>query len=274
MIESVQVIQKLIERYDYGGALEVLKEKGMEKTDTGVLINSCRYAKNFDFTTARKHLRHLSQEGIKHKTCKGLASNLDALINGDPDALMSELLENLKFQIVNEEYIDFLGRVNRFKEAIYKYMFIRSQLPDRNFTFQMRFLQKKEILKILRNHYKIFNNNLIFALNSYFKKFDQRSEVVEPIIKLMNSEKMNQLIELRNDSLIGHGFKGISEEEIQRVYGNPYNVLDDFRACLDTLGIEIQRYKYALINETILEFLARDSKKVFVKDHNGSSHYE
>ncbi len=274
MIESVQVIQKLIERYDYGGALEVLKEKGMEKTDTGVLINSCRYAKNFDFSTARKHLRHLSQEGIKHKTCKGLASNLDALINGDPDALMSELLENLKFQIVNEEYIDFLGRVNRFKEAIYKYMFIKSQLPDRNFTFQMRFLQKKEILKILRNHYKIFNNNLIFALNSYFKKYDQRSEAVEPIIKLMNSEKMNQLIELRNDSLIGHGFKGISEEEIQRVYGNPYNVLDDFRACLDTLGIDIQRYKYSLINETILEFLARDSKKVFVKDHNGSSHYE
>jgi len=274
MIESVQVVQKLIERYDYGGALEVLKEKGMEKTDTGVLINSCRYAKNFDFLTARKHLRHLSQEGANHKTCKALATNLDALINGEPDALMSELLENLKFQIVNEEYIDFLGRVNRFKEAIYKYMFIKSQLPDRNFTFQMRFLQKKEILKILRNHYKIFNNNLIFALNSYFKKYDQRGDAVEPIIRLMNSEKMNQLIELRNDSLIGHGFKGISEEEIQRVYGNPYNVLDDFRACLDTLGIDIQRFKYAIINETISEFLSKDSKKVFVKDHNGSSHYE
>ncbi len=261
MIESMQVVQKLIERYDYGGALEVLREKAMERTDAGVLINSCRYSKNFDFLTARKHLRHLSQEGAKHKTCKELMANLDALINGEPDALMSELLENLKFQIVNEEYIDFLGRVNRFKEAIYKYMFIKSQLPDRNVTFQMRFLQKKEILKILRNHYKIFNSNLIYALNSYFRKYDQRGEAIEPIIRLMNSEKMNQLIELRNDSLIGHGFKGISEEEIQRIYGNPYNVLDDFKACLDTLGISVHRFKYAIINDTILEFLAQDSKK-------------
>jgi len=274
MIESVLVIQKLIERYDYGGAHEILKEKGMEKTDTAILINSCRYSKNFDFFTARKYLRQLTKDGAQHKTCKALSTNLEALINGDPDALLSELLENLKFQIVNEEYIDFLGRVNRFKEAIYKYMFIKSQLPDRQFTFQMRFLQKKEILKILRNHYKIFNNNLIYALNSYFKKYDQRGETVEPIIKLMNSEKMNQLIDLRNDSLIGHGFSGVSEEEIQRIYGNPYNVLDDFRACLETLGIAIQRYKYANINETIMVFLANDSKKIFIKDHNGSSHYE
>ncbi|HSN66710.1 MAG TPA: hypothetical protein VLS94_08720 [Fusibacter sp.] len=67
MIESVQVIQKLIERYDYGGALEVLKEKGMEKTDTGVLINSCRYAKNFDFTTAESISGTCPKKGLNIK---------------------------------------------------------------------------------------------------------------------------------------------------------------------------------------------------------------
>jgi len=74
----------------------------------------------------------------------------------------------------------------------------------------------------------------------------------------MNSEKMNQLIELRHDSLIGHGFKGVSAEEIQKVYGNPYNVLDDFRTCLLSLGIEVQRYKYSIVNELISEFLDKD----------------
>ncbi len=274
MLESMQVIKKLIERYDYCGALEVLKDKGMENMDSGVLINSCKYAVNFDFFTARKLLKHLSIEAQKNKVCVDLMLNLDALNNGQPDTLMSELLENLKFQIVNEEYIDFLGRVYRFKEAIYKYMFIKSQLPDRNFTFQMRFLQKKEILKILRNHYKIFNNNLIFALNSYFKKYDKNTVVVDPIIKLMNSEKMNQLIELRHDSLIGHGFKGISAEEIQRVYGNPYNVLDDFRACLLSLGIEVHRYKYSIVNETIYEFLVKDYSNHFKIDHNSNANFE
>ena len=257
MIASFQVIKKLIERYDYGGALEVLKEMGLESTDVAIIVNSCRYAINFDFYTARRHLNQLSSSSGNNPKYDAIMENLDALNDGNPDALMSELLENLKFQIVNEEYIDFLGRVYRFKEAIYKYMFIKSQLPDRNFTFQMRFLQKKEILKILRNHYKIFNSNLIFALNTYFRKYDKNTKVTDPIIRLMNSEKMNQLIELRHDSLIGHGFKGVSAEEIQRVYGNPYNVLDDFRSCLDTLGIDITRYKYSMINDLILELLEK-----------------
>ncbi len=274
MLESMQVMKKLIERYDYCGAYEILKDKGMENMDSAVIINSCRYAVNFDFFTAKKLLRRLSADAQKYPICVDLMANLESLNDGQPDALMSELLENLKFQIVNEEYIDFLGRVYRFKEAIYKFMFIKSQLPDRNFTFQMRFLQKKEILKILRNHYKIFNNNLIFALNSYFRKYDKNSTVVDPIIKLMNSEKMNQLIELRHNSLIGHGFKGVSAEEIQRVYGNPYNVLDDFRACLMSLGIEVQRYKYSIVNELILELLAQDYSTFFKIDHNLNANFE
>ncbi|MDH8678910.1 hypothetical protein QE109_12160 [Fusibacter bizertensis] len=274
MVESMQVMKKLIERYDYCGAYEVLKDKGMENMDSAVIINSCRYAVNFDFYTARKHLRRLSESAQKYPVCVDLMANLESLNDGQPDVLMSELLENLKFQIVNEEYIDFLGRVYRFKEAIYKFMFIKSQLPDRNFTFQMRFLQKKEILKILRNHYKIFNNNLIFALNSYFRKYDKNTAVVDPIIKLMNSEKMNQLIELRHNSLIGHGFKGVSAEEIQRVYGNPYNVLDDFRACLMSLGIEVQRYKYSIVNELILELLAQDYKTFFKINNSSNANFE
>lgn len=274
MFESMQVIRKLIERYDYCGAYEILKDKGMENMDASVIINSCRYAVNFDFFNAKKILKHLSADTLKQPVCVDLLLNLEALNNGQPDVLMSELLENLKFQIVNEEYIDFLGRVYRFKEAIYKFMFIKSQLPDRNFTFQMRFLQKKEILKILRNHYKIFNNNLIFALNSYFRKYDKNTAVVDPIIKLMNSEKMNQLIELRHNSLIGHGFKGVSAEEIQRVYGNPYNVLDDFRTCLISLGIEVQRYKYSIVNKLILELLEHDYKAFFKLDHSLNANFE
>ena len=32
MFESIQVIKKLIERYDYGGALEILKDRGDRKS--------------------------------------------------------------------------------------------------------------------------------------------------------------------------------------------------------------------------------------------------
>jgi hypothetical protein len=264
---SQQVVQKLIERYDYCGALEILKEMGHDHSDAAVLMDSCRYAVNFDFATAKKLLTQLSEE-TRHKDMSQLLKrNVDALTEGYPDALFSELLENLKFQIVNEEFIDFLGRVYRFKEAIYKYMFIKNHLKNRKFSFHIRFMQKKEILKILRNHYKIFNSNLIFGINAYFKKYAKHDPKIEQVIKLLNSEKMNQLIELRHESLIGHGFRGVSYEEIQRVYGNPYTILDDFRECLYLLDIDILRYKYAMVNDFILETMRNTFDDAETSDH-------
>ena len=56
MLESNQVINKLIERYDYGGAYDILTHENLEGTSAGKIINSCRYAINFDFKTARYHL--------------------------------------------------------------------------------------------------------------------------------------------------------------------------------------------------------------------------
>lgn len=265
MNASFDIIENLVKRYDYCGALEVLekmyadKSEG-EKSDSGILLNACKYAVNFDFVTSKKLLTMLSDETKHHEMGKFIKHTVDDCAEGWPNALFSELLENLKFQIVNEEYIDFLGRVYRFKEAVYKYMFIKHHLNNRKFSLHIRFMQKKEILKILRNHYKIFNNNLIFAINAYFKKHTKGEEAILRVIKILNSEKMNQLIELRHESLIGHGFRGVSEEEIKRVYGNPYMVLDDFRECLELLDIDILRYKYSMINNFILEVLREELK--------------
>lgn len=259
-MDALEIIKILIERYDYCGALELMKENGLEKTDAARLMDSCRCAVNFDFVSARKALYGLSDEIKDTENFHQLKSNLDDLNNADPDALFSELLENLKFQIVNEEFIDFLGRVYRFKEAVYKYMFIKAHLQNRRFNFHIRFMQKKEILKILRNHYKIYNHNLIFGINTYFRKYMAENKEVHNIMKILGSEKMNQLIELRHDSLIGHGFKGVSLEEIQKVYGNPYAVLDDFRECLKNLGIKLYRYKYSDINAFICTLLECDNK--------------
>lgn len=250
----LNVIKKLTERYDYGGALDVLTHHEKMESDAFRLIDSCRSSVNFDFVMALERLKDLSQEKRELTSIIELKANLEALIQGEPDALLSELLENVKFQIVNEEYIDFLGRVYRFKEALYKYMFMKAQLKDRPFTFQNRFMQKKEILKILRNHYKIFNSNLIFALNTYFRKYTH-DPVIHEVLSVLGSQKMNQLIELRHDSIIGHGFKGISLEDIQSVYGNPYEVLDDFRLCIESLGSKVYRYKYAILNDMIMEWL-------------------
>lgn len=255
MINSYGIIIKLIERYDYGGALQMLAEQGLETTDAGVLMDSCRYAVNFDFKSARRKMMHLSPAFHKTAEVKEIEKNLTELIKGDPHALFSELLENIKFQVVNEQYIDFLGRVYRLKEAIFKYMFVKKITNRGDFYMTSPAVSKKSILKILRKQYHAYNPNLVFALTTYFTRNMKDDYKYAEIVKILNAEKMTNLIELRNESIVGHGFIGISIDDIYKMYGNPYNVLDDFRFCLTNLDIRVTRYKYSNINQLIKEQL-------------------
>lgn len=251
MVNSIIVIKKLIDRYDYGGALEIMQEEGLDHTDAAMLMDSCRSAVNFDFKNAKRSLYSLSPEFKNKKEVKEIERNLDNLIKGKPDDMFSELLENIKFQIVNEEYIDFLGRVYRFKEAIFKYMFVKKHLNKSDFYLLTPMVSKRNILKILRKQYKIYNSNLVFGLTTYFGRHAKEDYKYMEVVKILNSDKLSELIEVRNESIVGHGFIGVSVDEIYKVYGNPYNVLDDFKICVEALDIRLNRYKYANINNLI-----------------------
>lgn len=255
MLDSYEVILKLIDRFDYGGALEILQENDLEESDVAIILDSCRYAINFDFHTSRYLLNQLSEEKKKTPEMKTLKKNLERLIDGDPLTIFSELIENIEFQIVNEEYIDFLGRIYRFKEAILKYMFVKRSLKKNRFSFHLEIMSKRSIMKNLRKHYKVYNTNLVFGLTSYFKKYHQNDYAVYEVLKIMNADKMNNLIELRNSSIVGHGFVGVSVDEIYRLYGNPYNVIDDFKVCLQLNDLKVERHKYIGINDFIRQEL-------------------
>lgn len=259
MNDSYFVIEKLIERYDYGGALEVLVNNELENTDLGILLDSCRHAVNFDFETSRFLLNHLSEESKKREEVKFLLKNLRELIEGDPVAIFSELIENIKFQIVNEEYIDFLGRVYRFKEAIFKYLFVQRNLKKEKFSFHLNAMSKRDILKVLRKQYKIFNSNLIFGITTYVNKYVPKEDKCFKVVKMLNSEKMMNLIELRNSSIVGHGFVGVGANEIYKLYGNPYNVIDDFNDCLSCMEIKTIKNKYLKLNDYMMEELKKIS---------------
>lgn len=250
-MEKCRTIKQLISRYDYGGALDLLKEDDLGQSDVAFIINSCRYAVNFDFKTAKFIMTSLPDERKKVKVIHDMIKNLDALIDGQPDAIFGELMENIKFQIVNEEYIDFLGRVYRFKEAILKYLFVKNHIDKKRFSLLASQMEKREILKKLRKKYRIYNSNLMYGISTYIHRYLKNEYKYSEIESILNSERMKALIELRNDSIVGHGFQGVSIDDIYRHYGNPYNVLDDFDKCLKKLDIKLNRYKYSVINEYI-----------------------
>jgi len=254
-LKNYKTIRALVDRYDYGGALDLLHELNFQDTDVAVVINSCRYAVNFDFKTARLLLSKMSEERQADLEVKEMLKNLEQLIDGHPDAMFSELMENIKFQIVNEEYIDFLGRVYRFKEAILKYLFVKNHIGRSRFSLITVHMEKREILKKLRKKHKIFNSNLMYGISTYIHRYVKNDYQLTEVEKILNSDRMKGLIELRNDSIVGHGFKGVSLEDIHRYYGNPYHVLDEFSDCLKKLEVNLTRYKYSDINKYIYSLI-------------------
>lgn len=252
MIKSLEVFNILIDRNDYSGALTMLNDHGYGNTDGAFLLDALRYSINFDFKGAKRRLSRASNEFMSVKEVKLMDRSLTALIRGEPDALFSELIESLKFQVISEEYIDFIGRVYRLREAIFKYMFVLRTTGKKDFFMTSPAITRKYLLKTLRKKYKIYNYNLVFAITTYFNRNDKERKYLD-VIKILNSEKMTGLIELRNDSIVGHGFTGVSLDDITKIYANPYNVLDDFNKCMALLEVPIIKYKYVQINEFLKE---------------------
>jgi len=255
MENTKQVMKRLISRYDYGGVFEILEEKDLIGTDLAILADSTRYAVNFDFKTSYRILYDLSPEIKEYYLVKDLRKNLQSLIDGKPDELFSELMDNIRFQIKNEEYIDFLGRVYRLREAIFKYIFTRKTINRKSFSLHNNAMQKRNILRILRKKYRINNGNLVYAIVVYIKKYCKEDYKINEVSRILTTEKLNNLIELRNSSIVGHGFIGVSINDIYKEYGNPENVLDDFNECLKHLGFLIVDDKYRKINHLMCEML-------------------
>ncbi len=86
---------------------------------------------------------------LTRREIKKLITNLNNLEQGEPEDILSELIENIKIQIVNEEYIDFLGRLYRLKEALFKYIFVSTK-ESKNYKVSMHgyMVSKKNILCI------------------------------------------------------------------------------------------------------------------------------
>ncbi|QZY53632.1 hypothetical protein [Crassaminicella profunda] len=243
----------LINRYDYAGVIELLEK--MENVDPMMmkLLYSCKYAMNFDFKSA-----YYEVSGIENidsdKKLINLKKNLQELMDGRAHVIFSELIENTKMQIENRRYIDFLSRVYRLKEAILKYIFVKNHIDKSKFSFRTEAMSKRMILKVLRKKYKIHNPNLSFAISNYISKYLKDPRYHEAL-KILNTNKMNEIIELRHACIAGHGFIGVKRRDLVNIYGNPEAIIDDFCHVLERIGVNIRINKYDKINGYILELL-------------------
>jgi len=255
---NIRLIEKLIERFDYRGAIEIMEMEDDLNLRTLKVLYCCKYRLNFDFESALNEVVDLIENQIKDKQIMNLKINLEALIAGKPNEIFSELLENTKIQLVNRRYLDFLSRVYRMKEAVLKYIFVKNHVGKDQFSFMTEVVSKRMILKILKKKYKIYNPNLSFAITSYINKYLKKDKRYSKVLEILNSDKMDKIIELRNDCISGHGFKGVNKEVLENIYGDPFDIINDFIFVLKKMDVKIVKISYDKINSYMINQIDRD----------------
>ncbi|MCT4593000.1 MAG: hypothetical protein N4A57_01800 [Anaeromicrobium sp.] len=251
------IMERLIERYDYGGAIEMMEIEGILNHKALNILYSCKHRLNFDFKSAMEEIEKIKPNS-RDKTIKTLEAYIKLLEYGSAEEIFSELIENTKIQLLSSRYIDFLSRVYRLKEAILKYIFIVNHTGKDKFSFMDEGVQKKAILKILKKRYKIYNPNLSLGVTQYINKHLYSDKRYVKVLSILNSTKMNNIIELRHNSISGHGFFGVSRHLLNDIYGDPFEVIDDFIYILDLLNVRIYKNQFHRVNRYLINEIEID----------------
>lgn len=255
-----EIISILINRYDYSGAYRLASPT--DNQSLVGLLNICRHMVNFDFINAQRLLTECGNF-LPLELSSYLEKNLIELIYGDPAAIFSEHLSNISFQVEREEYIDLLGRVYRFNEAFMKYIFF-IQHQEVVSVFDEVF-EEDRTLRLLRKRYKIYNRNVIFAVAEYINKFS-KNPALKRTANFITSSSMKALADLRNASIVGHGFEAVSYGDIRSSYGEPLVLVKDIETLMVKSGLTIDREKYKTINSYLLKELRYEDQQNFIRN--------
>ncbi|AHM56155.1 hypothetical protein EAL2_c08550 [Peptoclostridium acidaminophilum DSM 3953] len=263
-LKSEFVIEKFLDRYDYDGVEEILRDSGIEDGDLVAIVSACKYLVSFDFKTSAKRLESIRSNEIKNRPeIKDMKEHLLKLIEGEPVAIFSELIGSLKIQCSKEEYIDYLGRVYRLKEALMKYLFISRNNGNgkRQISMTVHVPTKYEIMNILRRKYRIYTGSLSGGISEYLNMTRGKNKSIKEALAILNAKNMDGLIKLRHECPVGHGFKGVSREDIEAIYGEPSKVVSDFVRACRILDLHVNVDRHDNINNLILEMLDRYAQK-------------
>ena len=231
-----------LERQNFAAAL-ALVEGGAASSDIVALLRYTTYREAFDFARAGVALRDAMRlaNGDLRALIGELRGELDALDRHEMPALLRELALNAQIAFANERYADFLGRVFRFQEAALRYVVeTRLGVPtdissDRELFFVAveaypalaEFLRGRQI-KGRPLRYEAPTIPVLGAALDFMIEGGTRADgtpvlntkeqgVFKGLKKTLDS--IEHLTQLRNQSVIAHGFAGVSREALAETCG-------------------------------------------------------
>ncbi|HDK7159185.1 hypothetical protein [Clostridium botulinum] len=229
-------IKILIRNKDYFAAIKILENleddivDAMSKMGLKNIILALKYAEariQFNFDKCKEYAGKCLDNIEKYREEFSEAIK-DILI--DKDDYISRLVElknNAMYLYKKGSYTDFLGRVYRFQEAVYEHILRQYDLIIEKSNgvkinkeiLERRYSDKKEILCNI----KIAGKNLEYEEGNL--TVDAMGKIISTLIddddvrNIVNEmEKIKDVKQLRNKSILAHGFEGISKEKIEEKF--------------------------------------------------------
>lgn len=227
-----EIVRRQLEIYEYSVAAILLDSLGLPLYAD--LARIALYRLNFDFQRAKVLAATLVAKDVGEVRHYGLRveGELKKLLGKDLSCLILELYHNAAVKFSKGEYLDFLGRLFRFQEAVLRYLAETSELAlqtdidkdSHHFSiFQASVRQHPTLVEYLEQ--QTYGTEKLDWGNPYIpclmatlryladkgdpEKRDQRLDLFTRL------QEIGQLMPLRHKSPLGHGFEGVSLEAIQ-----------------------------------------------------------
>ncbi len=235
-----------LETLQFGAAARILADTSRED----YRAHACRYAAHrlgFDFRGAADHCRAAirAAHGDAKRYLERHERLTGRLAQGRSDwanrpLFIEEVFFNLEVKARLGEYVDALARVFRLQEALLGWV-VRNEIGIE--TDEDRVVEEKEAEAVpglweymatkLRQPPKI-NRYSLTVIAGYLLKPEaglpeERRERIAQVRGAAN--KINKLSNLRNRTIVAHGFEGVSEKDVFRVYGSD-TLVEDLRAMV------------------------------------------
>ena len=240
---------ELAKKFDYAMLCDHLDDK---KDDEKFLHRLLQYAQHrlyFDISTAQSIARQAIGEflSLERNIFEDLFIDLEKIEQRDYASLIIELFHNMVIKYLRHEFVDFVGRAYRFKEAVLRYLIelnfgVSTEIDQKSGrpTDFFQWIESNDDVKQFVSSEKTpdgakvdpltFGLPLLMACLKYLivKKSKKNCQQIYEILR-----KFDILIALRNQSIIGHGFDGVSEELIKARYDG--KVVDDLKRLIETI---------------------------------------
>ncbi len=254
-MKLAELIQLFISSYQYSSAHRLMRAYKYDDERVINIAKVCKCTRNFDFENAHEITKKLIKDGYEDSEIKTIEYDLRMLCEGNPHNIFSELLMSLYIEMYEQEYIDFVGRLYRFRESIMKYVFRKEHNNINKIEFYNSNEMQFEIKQELKNTYGINDSVVFYGIEEFIRQNKLLKEKYKTVLHLLNSKEFKKIIDMRNETIVGHGFRGVSKQEIIEAYKEPKDILNDLKIALQSIDLQIDLERYDRINEYLIKII-------------------